>query len=54
MAREMESLYGCVLGADIDKIGERQVIEFYFDIVAPSLIPNGRQAFREGWLLLAN
>lgn len=48
LVQKMESLYGCVLGADIDKIGERQIMEFYFDVVTPDLIPNGKQVFREG------
>lgn len=48
LARKMESLYGSALGADIIKIGERQIIEFYFDLVSPELIPNGEQELAEG------
>lgn len=48
LAQKMENLYGSALGADVAKIGERQIMEFYFDMVAPHLIPNGDQVLAEG------
>lgn len=49
LAQKMESLYGSALGTDILKIGERQILEFYFDMVAPELIPQGRKVLTEGF-----
>lgn len=48
LAQKMENLYGSALGADVSKIGERQIMEFYFDMAAPNLIPNGEQVLVEG------
>jgi len=48
LAQKMEHLYGSALGADVVKIGERQVLEFYFDMIAPDLLPDGNQVLLEG------
>ncbi len=48
IAQQMENLYGCALGADVAKIGERQIMEFYFDMVHPSLLPDGERVLLEG------
>lgn len=48
LARKMEELYGSAIDADIIKIGEKQIIEFYFDMVSPKLLPNGEQILAEG------
>lgn len=48
LAKNMEYLYGAALGADVLKIGERQILEFYFDMVDPQLLPAGHQVLKEG------
>jgi len=48
LVQKMENLYGAAFWTDVEKIGERQILEFYFDVAAPHLIPNGRQVLREG------
>lgn len=41
IARELEDLYAAELGSDVLKIGERQILEFYLQMVDPSLLPEG-------------
>lgn len=48
LARKMEELYGSAIAADVIKIGEKQIIEFYFDMVSPKLLSNGEQVLAEG------
>ncbi len=40
IARELEYLYAAELGADVLKLGERQILEFHFQMVDPSLLPD--------------
>ncbi len=49
LASKMEYLYGSALGADVMKIGERQILEFYFDMVAPHLLPDGESVLLDGF-----
>ncbi len=49
LSSKMEYLYGSALGADVMKIGERQIIEFYFDMVAPNLLPDGEKVLIDGF-----
>lgn len=48
LTRKMEELYGSAIDADIIKIGEKQIIEFYFDMVSPKYLPKGEQILAEG------
>lgn len=48
IARELEDLYAAELGSDILKIGERQILEFYLQMVEPSLLPQGRKQLERG------
>lgn len=49
LAAELESLYGASFGADIAKVGERQIIDIYFDMVDPTLLPEGVEMARQGF-----
>ena len=48
IARELEDLYAAELGSDILKVGERQILEFYFQMVEPSLLPHGQKQLERG------
>jgi predicted Zn-dependent peptidase len=48
IARELEDLYAAEFGSDILKIGERQILEFYFQMVDPSLLPEGARQVKRG------
>ncbi len=48
IARELEDLYAAELGADILKVGERQILEFYLQMVEPSLLPEGHKQLERG------
>ena len=41
MARVLEELYAADFGSDVLKIGERQILEFHFQMVDPALLPQG-------------
>lgn len=48
IARELEYLHAASFSADVLKIGERQLMEFYFDMVDPSLLPDGEENWKRG------
>lgn len=48
IARELEYLYAADFSSDILKIGERQILEFYFQMVDASLLPQGEQQLERG------
>lgn len=52
----MDSLYGAVFGADISKIGERHVLELYFEFISRRFLPKNddhtRRALEFLWQLL--
>lgn len=48
IARELEYLYAAEFGSDVLKVGERQILEFYFAMIAPSLLPNGERHLERG------
>lgn len=48
IARELEDLYAAEFGADVLKIGERQILEFYLQMVEPSLLPQGEELLERG------
>ncbi len=48
IARELEDLYSAEFGSDVMKIGERQILELYFQMVAPSLLPQGGKQLERG------
>lgn len=48
IARELEELYAADFGSDVLKIGERQFLEFHFQMVEPELLPQGDQLLRRG------
>lgn len=58
IARELEYLYAADFSSDVLKIGERQILEFYFDMVDPALLPNGAQNAERGlgtfWDIITN
>ena len=58
IARELEDLYAAEFGADILKIGERQILELYLQIVDPSLLPDGELLLERGlktfWEIFTN
>ncbi|MGI6148654.1 MAG: insulinase family protein [Firmicutes bacterium] len=53
IARELEYLHAASFSADVLKIGERQLLEFYFDMIDPTLLPdgeeNGKRALATFW-----
>jgi predicted Zn-dependent peptidase len=52
----MDSLYGGIFGADISKIGERHVVELYFELISRRFLPknedNTRYALNFLWQML--
>ncbi len=48
IARELEYLYAAELGADVLKLGERQILEFHFQMVDPSLLPDSDEHLERG------
>lgn len=48
IAQELEELYAADYGSDVLKIGERQILEFYFQIIDPALLPRGEDLLRRG------
>ncbi len=48
IARELEYLYAADFSSDVLKIGERQILEFYFQMVDASLLPQGEQQLERG------
>lgn len=48
IARELEYLYAADFSADVLKIGERQILEFYFQMVDSSLLPQGEEQLERG------
>lgn len=57
MATKLEELYGANFGADILKIGERQIVEFYFDMPAPNLLPDSelaKESIETFWEMVSN
>lgn len=48
IARELEDLYAAEFGSDVLKIGERQILEFYFQMVDPALLPQGKKHLERG------
>jgi len=48
IARELEELYAADFSADVLKIGERQILEFYFQMIDPALLPEGEKLLRRG------
>lgn len=48
IAREMEFLYSAEIGSDVLKVGERQFLEFYFQMVDPALLPQGDDQLGRG------
>ena len=49
----MDSLYGAMFGADISKIGERHIIEFFFEFVSQlsHIFFCVQRVFLENWLV---
>ncbi len=48
IARELEYLYAAELGADVLKLGERQILEFHFQMVDPALLPDSEEHLERG------
>lgn len=48
VARELEYLYAAEFASDILKIGERQILEFHFQMVDPALLPGGENQVKRG------
>lgn len=48
IARELEYLHAASFSADALKIGERQLLEIYFDMIDPSLLPDGEENWKRG------
>lgn len=48
IARELEYLHAAGFSSDVLKIGERQLLEFFFDMVDPSLLPGGEENWQRG------
>ena len=48
IARELEYLHAASFSADVLKIGERQLLEFYFDMIDPTLLPDGDENWKRG------
>ncbi|NMB02312.1 MAG: insulinase family protein [Firmicutes bacterium] len=48
VAQELEDLYAAEFGADVLKIGERQILELYFQMVDPSYLPQGEDQLERG------
>lgn len=48
IARELEYLYAASLGMDVLKLGERQILEFHFQMVDPSLLPDSEEHLERG------
>jgi len=48
IARELEDLYAAELGADVLKVGEQQILEFYLQMVDPNLVPQGKDLLHRG------
>ncbi len=48
IARESEELYAAEFGSDILKVGERQILELYFQMVDPKLLPQGEKLLERG------
>jgi predicted Zn-dependent peptidase len=48
IARELEYLHAASFSSDVLKIGERQLLEFFFDMVDPSLLPDGEENWKRG------
>lgn len=48
IARELEYLYAAELGADVLKLGERQILEFHFQMVDPALLPDSERHLERG------
>lgn len=48
IAEELEYLYAAEFGADVLKIGERQILEFYFEMIDPALLPREDQLLERG------
>lgn len=46
IARELEDLYAADFGSDVLKIGERQILEFHFQMVDPQFLPQGQKLLR--------
>ncbi|MDI6788511.1 MAG: pitrilysin family protein [Planctomycetota bacterium] len=46
MSRFLDSLYGAIFGADISKIGERHIIEFYFEFISRRFLPSNKDNTR--------
>lgn len=48
ISKELEELYAAEFGSDVLKIGERQILEFYFQMVDPTLLPQGTDLLERG------
>ncbi|HBG00652.1 MAG TPA: peptidase M16 [Firmicutes bacterium] len=48
IARELEALYAAEFASDILKIGERQILEFHFQMVDPRLLPKAKHQLQRG------
>ncbi|HPT82822.1 MAG TPA: pitrilysin family protein [Limnochordia bacterium] len=48
LARQLEELYAADFGSDVLKIGERQILEFQFQMIDPSYLPQGNMLMRRG------
>lgn len=48
IARELEELYAADFGSDVLKIGERQILEFHFQMVDPAHLPQSGKLLRRG------
>lgn len=49
LAQQMENLYGAAIGSDVMKVGERLILEFYFDMVDPQLLVDGDKILAQGF-----
>lgn len=58
IASELEELYAAEFGSDVLKIGERQILELYFQMVDPQFLPKGdnqlEQGFKTFWELVSH
>lgn len=48
IARELEYLHAAGFSADVLKMGERHLLEFFFDMIDPTLLPNGEENWKRG------
>lgn len=49
IAKELEELYAANFSSDVLKIGERQILEFHYQMIDPSLLPEGDLLLERGF-----